>query len=661
MSLGPLPRTQDASFYVRVAYMNVVRDSPDGPPANLEPTSRPWIRIVGLCALALLCMWIAFVVTSVVLSATQSALAAPKLASGAVAIKAKDTSAAKVDFQEAAVHLATSNAAISNPGLKPLELVPFVGALYKTVVLGSDASVHAAIAATAASDLAGEWEGSNGKPAVFSAGQVNLATLSQMGGPLQVVNAEVNAISGNLAAVPNLPGLSALKSKATEQLDPAQAQLNAVTQMWPAIPDALGANGPKRYLVAGLNSAELLPTGGAPLSITVVRVDKGKIEVLASGQTSSDFFDVSGGNVPWLTWDHVKDNPVYGPSGKSVFVNSNLHPDFQVSGEEMARAWQAATGERINGVVALDTQAVASILAATGPLPVANEAPVTSENIAQRLLIDAYKGGGADLKQRHETNNKIMASLVTRAQSPAYLPKVARALIGLAPERHFQVNMRDPDLQGPLNSIDLTGALSDQVPDSDTFGVFTASSPNKVAVYQKRAIDRQVQVNADGGASVTETIALLNDAPTIKGYTLTGTGYTDHLAINRVQVYVPASAQKATLTVSNPDRKDRAQTGDLADIGGRRYLTGLSRAEPGQTSTVTVTYSLPAGTFSDPDGAVVYRVSMDPQPMWEAPTLTVTVKGPDGATVEGIPSQSAPDSNCSAEHVFVQPSSCRFP
>jgi hypothetical protein len=52
---------------------------------------------------------------------------------------------------------------------------------------------------------------------------------------------------------------------------------------------------------------------------------------------------------------------------------------------------------------------------------------------------------------------------------------------------------------------------------------------------------------------------------------------------------------------------------------------------------------------------------MDPQPMWLAPTLTVTVKGPDGATVEGIPSQSAPDSNCSAEHVFVQPSSCRFP
>ncbi len=632
------------------------------PTGNVEPSAKRRLVVIGLWAFALICIWLTFAVSSVVVAATQGALAAPKLKSGVTAIKAKDGSAAKADFQEAAAHLAVANAVISNPGLKPLQMIPVLGPIYQTVVLGSDASVPAANAATAASDLVSGLAGSDGKPAAISDGQVNLAALRPMGGALQAVNAELSSISDDIAAIPNLPGLSWLKSKAADKLDPARAQLNAATQMWPAIPNALGANGPKQYLVAGFNSAELFPTGGAPLSVNIIRVVDGKISVIESGQTSSDIFDVTGGVIPWLTWEHVKGNPVYGgPTGKSVFVNSNLHPDFRVSGEEMARAWQAATGDYIDGVVALDTQAVAAILAATGPLPVANEAPLTSENLAQRLLIDAYKGNGTDLLARHKKNNEIMAALIGRAKSPAYLPTVARVLIGLGPERHFQVSMRDAALQGPLNSIDLTGALSNPDPHSDSFGVFTTSSPNKVAVYQKRAIDRQVQLDANGGASVTETITLLNSAPRVNTYTLTGTGYTDQLAVNTVQVYVPASAQQAKLTTFDPGMKRQAQTGDVADIGGRRYLTGLTRAEPGQTSTITVTYSLPAGTFSGPDGTVVYQASMDPQPMWLAPSATVTVTGPDGAIIEGIPNENSPGSICSAEQVFVSSSSCRFP
>ncbi len=86
----------------------------------------------------------------------------------------------------------------------------------------------------------------------------------------------------------------------------------------------------------------------------------------------------------------MKGDPFVGP-GPKRFANANINPDFPVAAEEMLRAARPNFGIRADGVIALDVVAVSHLLKATGPIESGAYGTLTSENVAQKLVIDAYE------------------------------------------------------------------------------------------------------------------------------------------------------------------------------------------------------------------------------------------------------------------------------
>ena len=60
--------------------------------------------------------------------------------------------------------------------------------------------------------------------------------------------------------------------------------------------------------------------------------------------------------------------PGSGTTSAIPFVNSNFHPDFATASEDMSRAWAALGYPEVDGVITVDVNALASILAWVGPV-----------------------------------------------------------------------------------------------------------------------------------------------------------------------------------------------------------------------------------------------------------------------------------------------------
>ncbi len=592
-------------------------------------------RLVVATALGAVCfaasLWLTHVIISGVAAGVETAFGARDLQSAVAAAKSGDMATAATAVMSARQSMGTAQALVSQPAFDALGVVPGVSSLKDDLVNAVNAGASVATAVGNGVDLLAAAKGANGKPPTFSNGAFDIAQLPAMAPPLKSMNESLAAAESDLSAIGSFPGFSQIKTAGLDKVVPLHELVAAADAAWPNLPNALGATGPKQYLVAILNPAELFPTGGAPLSVMMLRFDDGKLTIPVSGQVSTDIFPNPNNQATPISWRHIAGKPYYAsPDAPSLFVNSNFHPDFTVSGEEMARAWQAGGKGSIDGVIAIDVTAIAAILDKTGPIALPNGSELTATNLGQRLLIDDYVTTQTPelVKQRHAVNNALMQQLTSRLQSVQSMPSIASGLLAVAPGRHFQVYMRDPALQTRSVELGLDGGLSPGT--YDYFSVFTLSSPNKVAVFQQRVIDREVRLNADGSAAVTEKIQVRNTAPASTA-PLTGRGYNDRRAENQYFVYVPDNSQRAELAITGGvGNSTPVPVKTYSDIGGRRFLWGLSAADPGQTALLTVTYGLPVGTFSDGSNSLTYRATVDPQPMWNTPTLTMRVVGPVG-------------------------------
>jgi hypothetical protein len=72
--------------------------------------------------------------------------------------------------------------------------------------------------------------------------------------------------------------------------------------------------------------------------------------------------------------------------------------------------------------------------------------------------------------------------------------------------------------------------------------------------------------------------------------------------------------------------------GGWVDDGfGHRLIRVVGWTSPGGQNAVSISYQLPAGTFSGgADGELAYRLRAEPQSLWNASTVTVQVTAPPG-------------------------------
>jgi len=562
-------------------------------------------------------------------SAAQTSIEAVK-----AQLEAGDYAAAAASAKNAQGHVSFAAAAADARQVRIVGGLPVVG----QAVDDLDNLIGAATdLSTASSRIVLVYGAATGKattgPSLFSGGKVDFTVLDETAGAVSSALAEIDDATTRLNSVEGtLPGTSAManaRDKALGQIAPLKDTLTTMQGVLARIPAALGKGGSKSYLLVTLNPAELYPGGGAALSAALVKFTDGKLTVPIRGTVSTKLFP---GN-PKVTWKHVAGPPYYENDGAAAFAYSDLHPDFHLTALEMQRSWVANGEKPVDGVITLDPVALSAALSVTGPVTSDVYGEINSQNLVQKLLVDAYSDFGADQEKRHQLNEQLMNTVFARLTGGSGALSLLKALASTAPGRHFRVHVDDKALQATVVSSGLDGGFP--TPTGDFLAVFSQNqNGSKVDIFQKRDVGHVVTIAADGSASVATTMKVTYAVPANGRKSTDRVGYFTDWSFNWYLAYLPPGASLVSYTSPSTDPGDKDDSTVYPDSAGRTVVRVGRWTAAGGTTMVTLKYTLPPGTFSS-DSGLRYTLTTVPQPMIPDPTMSILVRGPGTATVTG--------------------------
>ena len=324
---------------------------------------------------------------------------------------------------------------------------------------------------------------------------------------------------------------------------------------------------------------------------------------------------------------------------RRVVMSATFSPYWSQSGEELLRAWEARFGQKADGVITVDLQALARLMDLTGPVEAEGVGELNSGNLVKVLA------GSYDFYDSEEERRAINAAVV-----PAFREKLFQGgqfaekfqvLARAAKGRHFAMYFRDPRLQEAFLKRGLAGDLSDT--DHDYVGVFTQNlNSSKSDYWQTRSVASDVQLAADGSAEVTLTATVQNTSPP---FTPPWTdnqpedpakdprwGYYTRWAGNAIAVFLPKGAEvQGQATIRGVPFKPIVRS-----VLDRPYFYRKVLIEPGGQAVVTVKYRVPNAATVDGD-TLTYHLDIDPQSLVNPETVDVTLHLPDGYGVAAPP------------------------
>jgi len=567
------------------------------------------------------------------------------LSGAATGLTAGDYAAGEAEFKLADQSTGTLLKSIDTTQVRLVGEIPGLSA----AVDNWRASVEAAASISRATGqlirLYGDLSGKSGGERIFSDGRVNIERL-------KLLPEEVSAAKGNIdSAAAKLRGiatgtfatgpLDSIRNRALNELDPVSQAVDSLNNIAPVLPNALGADGIKRYLIAIGNQAEMRASGGAPLSLIMIEFEDGRISIPIKGQTSTQLFPPINAKVNWFG---PALNPFFVQNPRNnPFVVTNTHPNFLYSAREMVNAWSGmwdgSSYPAVDGVVTMDLTAIAAVLDATGPVESEIYGTVTGDQIGQILLVDAYANFGQDEAQlRQDANQELLDTLLTRVLSGSDLVPAAQAVAETAPGRHFQLWMKESRLEQLALDAGAAGVVADPGT-GDWSAMYTQNgNQSKVDVFQQRNVLVTANLEADGSARVTQQLTLTNATPPDRpDGPPERVGYETMWLKNAYILYAPNAARDyntsypSGFTVRPFKGHNQLGKGWVDDGFGHKMIRLVGWTPPGGQSAVSISYTLPAGTFSTGNSSELeYTIRSEPQSLFIPSTLTVQVTGPQG-------------------------------
>ena len=194
-----------------------------------------------------------------------------------------------------------------------------------------------------------------------------------------------------------------------DELDSAASSLRSADRAIKVLPDMVGADGPRDYLLLFQNNAEIRATGGMPGSWARVHAEDGRLEMMEQGPSTE--FPVAEEPVVPLTAEEVE---VYGEEIGTLLPGSWLRTGLPTGRGDLGGALDKKFPDiELDGVLALDPVGMSYFLEGTGPIRVGSQT-LTTSNVVDQLLNQALprpraegagrllRGVGArDLRGRH--------------------------------------------------------------------------------------------------------------------------------------------------------------------------------------------------------------------------------------------------------------------
>lgn len=472
-------------------------------------------------------------------------------------------------------------------------------------------------------------------------GDVDLDTMGDVVAAVGRVEGHLVQAREHLEAVGDeapLLGTAAAEKRdvALEQVAPVTASLERLRPLVDVLPQVMGAEGERKYLLAMMNPSEVKYSGGSMLTFATVVIDDGTMRTgkVRDMETNPKLFRRG-------FWENVEGNVFASPYSERI-THASIAPSWPISGEETLRSWEwlrrLDPDEGMDGLVAVDVVALSHLLRVTGPFEVRGLGEVNADNLVELTAGDYERFTSAQQSQRKSLNRRLIPAFTERFFGDVDFVGTMRAIGRAAEERHLAVYFRDEAVQSAVAEFGLDGDLSPT--DHDYLGVFTQNIVgSKADYYQRKDVTSRVVVREDGSARVTLTAAVDNTHDGV----VTGelSAYTEPTITMFLATFLPRGAEVRRVAVSDSDGQRPGGDPDptISDAGeyfGRPWVRERVVARAGDRAQLELVYDVPSVAEVSGD-RMTYRLDVDPHPTVLPARTQVTVVWPQGWRTDALP------------------------
>ena len=293
-------------------------------------------------------------------------------------------------------------------------------------------------------------------------------------------------------------GVSGLKS--------VDKMLNEYDELINLLPQLLGENGERTYLVAIYNPAELRSGGGMVGNIAPVTADHGKV-------TIGDFIattDITYGTQPYDA-ENVKEAAVFGDQVWKYPQTTTVNPNFQRAAVTLKNMWLAQPGnenQEIAGVFALDPVFLQSLIGATGSVKLSDGKVLDGTNTVKFFLNELYVDHPI-YKEQNAYTNKASKTIMTHVFSGAgtsTLSPMLKALRQTSANGHFKLWMAQEEelaalVQTKVFDANVAGMIPGSVEQPKAGVYVTEAKPSKLSWYLEPSITVKKTCGSDFAAN----------------------------------------------------------------------------------------------------------------------------------------------------------------
>ncbi|MFZ5919682.1 MAG: DUF4012 domain-containing protein [Chloroflexota bacterium] len=436
-----------------------------------------------------------------------------------------------------------------------------------------------------------------------------------------------------------------------EPLDPLLSLMDDSLAMALALPQLLGAGegGPKTYMLLVQNEDELRSTGGFITSFGSFVVKDGQVlSVRFEDSTSIEDWTKAYPSAPWQMAQYM-DIPVM------LVRDANWFTDYPTSASMAEFLYAFTSNHSVDGVIAMDQQALIYLLRAMGPVTVEGVPdPISADNVVAFMREAKIPPDGTKLAEwdRKAFIGNMAAAILERLLSGASLDweLIARTVVQALDERHILLQFDDPVVTEVISRRRWDGAVR-AGPGDFLMVVDSNVGYSKTNAVMEQTITYEINLAGDPYPTGSLTVSHENRAPggalcgqAAKNVFLPDYWYPiDRCYVDYLRVYVHAEARlleaaphaiPAGWMVRNRAVPARVDLLDEEITGVRGYGT-LLVVQGGQTLATGFRFALPAGIIAtDPEtGERTYSLKVQKQPGTRAVPVSLRIHLPPGAQV----------------------------
>ena len=404
---------------------------------------------------------------------------------------------------------------------KLASIVPVVGQDVQSArTLVSEADRLCQYALIPACDSLAEVKLSN----LISGGAINVDLLESLVSTLQNVAPVIEQSAETIEALPeaHIGKVGEIITKVQDGVRTASGAVTSINEVAPYLPQMLGADGVRNYLLIAQTNSEIHSTGGHPGAIGLLSVSNGNIqlgEFIAA--TELERYDS-------LVYATQEEAALFSGAG-TIPTSSNIIPDFSRAAYILGEMWKDQRGGNLDGVIGIDPILLQNLLKGTPGVTTSSGITVNGDNAASMLLHDSYQTMSIEqtdiffAEVADAAFNTVLGNLGSIG-----MPQLLTTITDAIDTRHLQVFMYNEDEQNAMKKLGCTGTLNDDETAPEV-GVFVSDATwSKISWYLSvNTAVSEGTVNADGTTTYHVTSTFKNnlnpaDAPSLVDYV---TGY----------------------------------------------------------------------------------------------------------------------------------------